>query len=268
MIRCLKRPTNTISSVWAVAPESKCSTISTDRLILGYPSSSIRSSRMCPPVLTCKIPFGSGPTTDASPSGSGPIFKIMKRATTNLLKIVLVGIVAGFTFSSTAQAWWNNEWTIRKKIIIDTSAAGGAISDPIGTTPVLIRLADLDFGAAKDDGSDIRLIAGDDKTPLAFHLEKFDSLLGEAFIWVKVSDLKPGAQATIWLYYGNQGNITVPGGGDPKETYDSDTVLVYHFAESGAPAHDSSGQGDDSQGPIATTDSLIGPGLRLGGKLP
>ena len=62
----------------------------------------------------------------------------MKRATTNLLKIVLVGIVAGFTFSSTAQAWWNNEWTIRKKIIIDTSAAGGAISDPIGTTPVLI----------------------------------------------------------------------------------------------------------------------------------
>jgi biopolymer transport protein ExbB len=192
----------------------------------------------------------------------------MKRATTNLLKIVLVGIVAGFTFSSTAQAWWNNDWTIRKKITIDTSAAGGAISDPIGTTPVLIRLADLDFGAAKDDGSDIRLIAGDDKTPLAFHLEKFDSLLGEAFVWVKVPDLKPGAQTTIWLYYGNQGNITVPGGGDPKETYDSDTMLVYHFAESGTPAHDSSGQGNDSQGPIATTDSLIGPGLRLGGKLP
>ena len=192
----------------------------------------------------------------------------MKRATTNLLKIVLVGIVAGFTFSSTAQAWWNNEWTIRKKITIDTSATGGAISDPIGTTPVLIRLADLDFGAAKDDGSDIRLIAGDDKTPLAFHLEKFDSLLGEAFVWVKIPDLKPGAQTPLWLYYGNQGNITVPGGGDSKETYDSDTLLVYHFAESGAPAHDSSGQGNDSQGPIATTDSLIGPGLRLGGKLP
>jgi MGT family glycosyltransferase len=31
---------------------------------------------------------------------------------------------------------------------------------------VLIRLADFDFGAARDDGSDIRIIAEDDKTPL------------------------------------------------------------------------------------------------------
>jgi biopolymer transport protein ExbB len=192
----------------------------------------------------------------------------MKRATTPLLKILLIGLAAGFTFSSTAQAWWNNDWTIRKKITIDTSANGGAITDPIGTAPVLIRLADFDFGSAKDDGSDIRLIAEDDKTPLAFHIEKYDSLLGEAFVWVKVPDLKPGVQTNFWLYYGNQGNITVPGGGDPKETYDADTVLVYHFAESGAPTHDSSGQRNDSQGPIATTDSLIGPGLRLGGKLP
>ena len=166
-----------------------------------------------------------------------------------------------------AQAWWNHDWTVRKKITIDTGATGGAISDPIGTTAVLIRLADFDFGAAKDDGSDIRLIAGDDKTPLAFHIEKYDSLLGEAFVWVKVPDLKPGAMTTLWLYYGNQGTITAPGGSD-KATYDGDTALVYHFAESGAPAHDSSGQGNDSQTPIATTDSLIGPGVRLNGKVP
>jgi biopolymer transport protein ExbB len=191
----------------------------------------------------------------------------MKRATTHL-KLLLIGLVAVLAWSGTARAWWNNDWTIRKKITIDTSATGGAISDPIGTTPVLIRLADFDFGSAKDDGSDIRLIAGDDKTPLAFHIEKYDSLLGEAFVWVKVPDLQAGGQTTLWLYYGNQGNIAVPGGGDPKETYDGDTALVYHFAESGSPAHDSSGQGNDSQGPIATTDSLIGPGLRLSGKAP
>jgi biopolymer transport protein ExbB len=195
----------------------------------------------------------------------------MKRATTHLThlaRVLLIGLAASCAWSGTAQAWWNNDWTIRKKIIIDTSATGGAISDPIGTTPVLIRLADFNFGAAKEDGSDIRVIAGDDKTPLAFHIEKYDSLLGEAFVWVKIPDLKPGGQTSLWLYYGNQGNITAPGGGDPKETYDADTVLVYHFAENAAPAHDSSGLGNDSQGPISTTDSLIGPGLRLGGKLP
>jgi len=192
----------------------------------------------------------------------------MKRATPHLLPVLLFAFLAAFAFATTAQAWWNPDWTIRKKITIDTGATGGAITDPIGTTPVLIRLADFNFGAAKDDGSDIRLIAGDDKTPLVFHIEKYDSLLGEAFVWVKVPDLKPGAQTTIWLYYGNQGNITVPGTSDPKETYDADTVLVYHFAESSAPAHDSTGLGNNSQGPISTTDSLIGPGLRLSGKLP
>ena len=194
----------------------------------------------------------------------------MKPATNPRLTIVLIGLTACFILPGAVQAqtWWNHDWTLRKKITIDTSATGGAIGDPIGTTSVLIRLADFDFGSAKDDGSDIRLIAGDDKTPLTFHIEKYDSLLGEAFVWVKVPDLKPGAQTTLWLYYGNTGNITIPGASDAKETYDGDTTLVYHFDENGAPAHDSSGQGSDSQGPIATTDSLIGPGLRLTGKLP
>jgi len=183
----------------------------------------------------------------------------------HLLSVWLIVLAAS---SGQAQAWWNNDWTLRKKITIDTSATGGGITDPIGTTQVLIRLADFDFGAAKDDGSDIRVIADDDKTPLAFHIEKYDSLLGQAFVWVKVPDLKPGAQTTVWLYYGNQGTITAPGGADAKATYDADTALVYHFADGNALAHDSSGQGNDLQGPVATTDSLIGPGLRLNGKLP
>ncbi len=192
----------------------------------------------------------------------------MKQATTHLLKILLAGLALGFASSGVARAWWNNDWTIRKKITIDTTANASAISGPIGAAPVLIRLADLNFGAAKEDGGDIRIIGADDKTPLVFHIEKFDPLLGEAFVWVKVPELKPGAQTSLWLYYGNPGNITIPGASDPKEIYDGDTILVYHFGESGAPAHDSSGTGNNSEGPIITTDSLIGSGLRLGGKLP
>ncbi|MCE0483746.1 MAG: DUF2341 domain-containing protein [Methylacidiphilales bacterium] len=189
----------------------------------------------------------------------------MKRTTIIFFNLLL--LLAGMVFALPAQAWWNTDWTLRKKITIDTSSTGGAISDPIGTTQVLVRLADFNFAAGKDDGSDIRILSADDKTPLPFHIEKFDSLLGEAFVWVKVPDLKPGSQTVFWLYYGNTGSITIPGGGEPKATYDPDTVLVYHFAESGAPAHDSSGQGNDSTTPIASTESLIGPGLRLTGKV-
>ncbi len=191
----------------------------------------------------------------------------MKRFVPFISVVVLLVGAGMFLFATPAQAWWNNDWTLRKKITIDLSANGGAINDPIGTPPVLLRLADLNFSAAREDGSDIRVIAADDKTPLPFHVEKFDPLMGAAFVWVKVPDLKPGATTTLWLYYGNQGNITGSGGSD-KATYDDDTTLVYHFEENAAPAHDSSGQGNDSQTPISSTDSFIGSGLRLSGKTP
>ena len=194
----------------------------------------------------------------------------MKSDMPKILKYLCFVLVASFALTGTAHAWWNDAWTIRKKITVDTSPAGGAIADPIGTTPVLIRLHDGDFqfASAKEDGSDIRFIGADDKTPLAYHIEKYDSLLGEAFVWVKIPDLKPGAPTTFWLYYGNTSDKTAPGAPDAKSTYDTDTVLVYHFAEKGGqPAVDSSGSGNDSQNAGSTIDgSLIGPGLKLDGK--
>src|SRR5919201_829743 len=74
-----------------------------------------------------------------------------------------------------AEAWWNDDWPLRKKITIDTSAAGADITDPIGTTPVLVRLhvGNFRFGSAKEDGSDLRFIAGDDKAPMKHHIEKY-----------------------------------------------------------------------------------------------
>jgi biopolymer transport protein ExbB len=170
--------------------------------------------------------------------------------------------------TGTAHAWWNDKWTVRKKITIDTTATGGAVSDPIGTTPVLIRLSDFNFSAAKDDGSDIRIVADDDKTSLPYHLEKYDSLLGEAFVWVSVPNLKPGATTTLYLYYGNQGDMTVEKDDHAKPTYDDDTVLVYHFADKpGSPPADASAGGNTAQNAGLSDDgSLIGPGLRLDGK--
>src|SRR4051812_513844 len=106
-----------------------------------------------------------------------------------------------------AGSWWNDEWPTRKKIIIDTSDKGAAISEPIGSTAVLIRLHDgnFNFAAVKEDASDLRFVSSDDKTLLPYHIEKFDSLLNEAFVWVRVPDLKPGAQTSIWMYLGNAG---------------------------------------------------------------
>jgi biopolymer transport protein ExbB len=191
----------------------------------------------------------------------------MRRSIFTVSGFLLLGIVAGVIFpSSAAHAWWNDDWSLRKKLTIDTSSTGASITDPIGTMPVLVRLhaGNFKFDAAKDDGSDLRFVAGDDKTPLKYHIEKFDSLLGEAFVWVNVPDVKPGAQTNIFLYYANKKAVAAE---DAKGTYDPDTVLVYHFAESGVPAHDSSTWANNAQNAgLPASASLIGPGLRLDGQ--
>jgi biopolymer transport protein ExbB len=193
----------------------------------------------------------------------------LRRASANAMTALLLGLVLALTFAaSPAKAWWNDDWQLRKKITIDASAAGANITDPIGTTPVLVRLhpGNFRFGATKEDGSDLRFVAGDDKTPLKHHIEKFDALLGEALVWVAVPNLQAGAKTELWLYYGNKKAIP---NGDAKATYDPDVLLDYHFSERGTPSLDSAVWGNNAQSVGQPADgSLIGTGLRLDGRNP
>ena len=192
-----------------------------------------------------------------------------RRATAKLMTGLLLGLVMAVTLlPSQAKAWWNDDWQLRKKITIDASATGANITDPIGAAAVLVRLhvGNFRFGSAKDDGSDLRFVAGDDKTPLKHHIEKYDSLLGEALVWVAVPNLQPGAKAEIWLYSGNKKAVATS---DSKGTYDPDTLLIYHFNERGTPALDSSVWANHAQSIGQPADgSLIGTGLRLDGRAP
>src|ERR1700751_4415549 len=145
---------------------------------------------------------------------------------TNFVRPILLFGALLVVFANTAAAsWWNKEWTIRKRIEIDSTTAGSPIADPIGTTAILIRLHDgnFRFTDAKEDGSDIRFVASDDKTLLTHHIEKYDALLNEAFVWIKIPDLKPGTKTTFWMSYGNAGSKATRVD-DPKQTYDVNSV--------------------------------------------
>src|ERR1700730_13928 len=154
----------------------------------------------------------------SSPFGFGQIFDFFQLGPTNMKASLIkrtsplsgfCAVILFLTAANNAQAsWWNKEWTIRKKIDLDTTTAGAPIADPIGTTAVLIRLHDgnFRFAEAKEDGSDIRFVADDEKTLLTHHIEKYDALLNEAFIWVKLPDVKAGSKTTFWMYYGNSGS--------------------------------------------------------------
>jgi len=186
-------------------------------------------------------------------------------------RILRQAVLAGFIFiacAASSPAWWNKDWSGRKAFTVDTGAEAGAISEPIGGAVMLVRLhqGNFAFEMAKEDGSDIRFVSEDDKTVLPHQIEKFDSLLTEAFVWVKVPEVKPGGQTKFWLYYGNGGEMeAVPA----AKTYDDDTVLVYHFAEKGAPAADASSYGNKAETAGSPSDgSMIGSGIRLLGNAP
>lgn len=179
----------------------------------------------------------------------------------------LLGVLVLLGSATSGRAWWDKEWTVRKAFTIDTTAEGGAITDPIGNSVVLVRLhqGNFQFGLAKEDGSDIRFVSEDDKTVLSSHVEKYDGLMNEAFVWVKVPEVKPGAKNTFWLYYGNPNDATPKA--ESKATYDDNETLVYHFAEQGSPARDATARANNAEtAGTASQGSMIGSGLRLLGK--
>jgi biopolymer transport protein ExbB len=191
---------------------------------------------------------------------------MMKISSRKLL--LCLGVLALLTISNSAQAWWDGNWSYRKKITLDAGPKGGALPETATSVPLLIRLHDgnFKFTDAKDDGSDIRFVAGDDKTPLKFHIDTYDGLLGVALIWVQVPAVQAGQATDIYLYYGN---ANAPLGGDPKATYDADTALVYHFGEKDAPPRDETANANNSASPVHSIDTgIIGRAIHLDGATP
>ncbi len=159
-------------------------------------------------------------------------------------------------------AWWQKDWTQRTPLTVDTTTTGVNLSGPIGRTPLLIRLhsGNFDFGASADNGSDIRIIAADNKTPLTYHIESYDPLLGVGTLWVDMPKLAGGEKAPIWLYHGNK---AAPAAVNTGSTFDADTVLVLHYDEAvGTPIADKTAyKNNPANGPTSVDEgSIIGRG--------
>lgn len=166
---------------------------------------------------------------------------------------------------SLSYAWWNAEWSSRKVITLSVSQEG--IKNTVAQAPILVRLhtGNFDFANAKDDGGDIRFVADDDKTPLKYHIEKYDPINEMALIWVQVPQLVEGKATTIYLYSANQ---EADAAGDAANTYDANTIAVYHFGEKDGMPQDSTANTNHAAqfGAKLDTAALIGGGATFDGK--
>jgi biopolymer transport protein ExbB len=153
-----------------------------------------------------------------------------------------------------AWSWWNDDWTSRKQITLDASLTGADLRDNVADFPMLVRLHTGNFsyfGEMAEGGKDVRFMA-DDKTPLKFHVEKFDPVNEMALAWVKVPRLEGGASTDgFWMYYGNK---EAPEGGDSGGTYDVSQALVFHFDEANPIPKDATAYGNHAARAMAAVE--------------
>lgn len=167
-------------------------------------------------------------------------------------RLAVIAALSLSCFSTASLAWWNDDWSVRKSVTLNAPAGEAA------DAPVLIRLhtGNFDFLSANADGSDLRVVADDDKTGLPFHIEKWDGLNQLALVWVRLPRVATGARA--WLYFGNPGAAAA---GDAKATYDAASA-VYHFGEAAGNPADSGPAGGDA---TAFTGARVAASFANGG---
>ncbi len=164
--------------------------------------------------------------------------------------------------SGASHAWWNDAWTFRKKISLDTSAAGLEVKAPLDQVTVVVRLhsGNFSFIDAKEDGSDIRFVANDDKTPLKYHIEFYDPINELGVAWVQIPKLSAASNAEfIWVYTGNP---EVGPGDDVKGSYSVNDTAILHFNEKTGLPKDATAYASN---PAESTALLGAPGLIDGG---
>ncbi len=184
----------------------------------------------------------------------------MKRA-------LLLLFVALAWLPGVANAWWQDDWSYRKSITIDTSPKGANLTDDSGRVPLLIRLhsGNFQFDGLQDSGADIRFVSADDKTPLNYHVEQYDPVLGVALVWVDIPKFPVGAAESIWMYYGNK---KAPDSSKPAATFDPNYTAVFHFNDaSGTPAKDATAYANNAQNTSVRVveDGIIGKAAQFNG---
>lgn len=155
----------------------------------------------------------------------------------------------------TASAWWNGEWSQRRKIVLNTTATGADVGEALVQVPLLVRLhtGNFAFAETKPDGSDMRFVTADDKAPLKHHIEKFDGANELAAVWVQLPRLPANSDKEyIWLYYGN---AKAPVADDARGSYDAMQTAVFHFAENDGQFADSGAAGIKPSRPGGQVDA-------------
>ena len=168
------------------------------------------------------------------------------------------------TASPSAHAWWNKDWSTRTKLTLNTGSSGVATQEVVTNfmLPVRLHSGNFDFAAAKEDGSDLRVLAADDKTPLTFTIERFDGINELAVLWVQVPSVIPGTDKNLLHVYAGNPKAAAEA---PAAAPATDSVVL-HFAEAEGAAADVSGTWRSAAPVPREVNGLLGGSAKLDGQ--
>lgn len=185
----------------------------------------------------------------------------MKALKKNLFAAVLLGAVC----VTSAQAWWNADFTHRTKVTLNTTAQGVETKEALSGVVVPVRLhsGNFDFLAAKPDGADLRVVGADDKTPLKFWVERFDSANELAVLWVQVPSVAPGTDKNnVFVYAGNE---KAAAEAQSPALFDGAMLASITMSGKEAEAIDASGQIKSNAPVVREVNGMIGSAIKLDG---
>lgn len=180
-------------------------------------------------------------------------------------KLLLTALMAGL-FATSAQAWWSGDYKHRTKVTLNTTAQGVETKEALSGVVVPVRLhsGNFDFLGAKPDGGDIRVVAADDKTPLKFWVERFDSTNELAVLWVQVPSVAPGTDKNnIFVYAGNE---QAAAEANSAAIFDGAMLAAISMSGKDAEAIDASGQIKSTAAINREANGLMGAAAKLDGQ--
>lgn len=170
--------------------------------------------------------------------------------------------------------WWDPAWSHRVRVSFSTGELE-QLSDfeALIDIPLAVRIEDSGLDRAKilPAGGDVRFVASDNQTELAYEIERRpstndDGVFGTAVFWVKVPSIRKGdLRNYIWLYYGNPAATDAQ---KPPDVWSADYVAVWHLGEPELERKDSTANahhlfGDGQLGFPQDGDLLLGDSVDL-----
>lgn len=184
---------------------------------------------------------------------------------TSLLRTLLVGCTLAAALATPARAWWNDDYSVRTRVLLDTTAQGltlpAALTDVV--VPVRLHSGNFDFAAAAPDGADLRVVAADDKTPLPFEVERYDGVNELAVVWVRLPAVAQGSdQNLLYVYAGHPGAAAEA----RPPVFATGHAAVLHFTDaSSGPARDAVAGAVTATPVSLETNGLLAGAVRLSG---